>query len=275
VVADRTGISSPTDGWRVTVQADYSVQLLPVTTGDPIQGKAQAKLIVWALDSGTVQTKETTFVEVTDGNDGFGSQKSGVMTVSFELGANIDEIEIQVKAITSETTNADATAEAGYDVDNTRVTSRIASATDHVGRKGAIWRNSSSQVTAELNATGAAGVQTSNPGEMYLRDTLTENSDRRDKEDITRVSDPMEVLSEIGGYSYTKNGSDGYGVMAQEVRDAGASALVSEGNDERLALNYSGLHAFEVEALTDHERRIRQLEKENDRLTKLVNTLSA
>jgi hypothetical protein len=102
-------------------------------------------------------------------------------------------------------------------------------------------------------------------GNATLMGTLTENSDRRLKTNITRLENPLQKLMRLNGYNYNwidpqRDPSMQTGVLAQEVRDLFPN-LVSEDEKGILSVNYSGLVPVLIEAIKEQQRQIDELKR--------------
>ena len=98
---------------------------------------------------------------------------------------------------------------------------------------------------------------------MVFNGSVIHSSDRTLKENITQLDDPMQVLMNISGCRYVRTRSQRceLGLIAQEVQAAGATEAVREMGKDTLGIDYTAIHAYEIEALKDHEKRIHTLEQ--------------
>ena len=133
--------------------------------------------------------------------------------------------------------------------------------------------------TAYINyVSGNSGLHT-NVG-IYSDSYVTagaaaSSSDARLKDDITAVSASRAwgVLMALKPSEWTWNGKKPYlegkrgaGLVAQEVAPVLPDAVLDLNGE--LSLQYNMLHAYEIAGLQDHERRIKELERENAELKK-------
>jgi hypothetical protein len=90
---------------------------------------------------------------------------------------------------------------------------------------------------------------------------LNSTSDRNAKENIEKLLSPLDTLHQIEGVSFNwkATGAKSYGVIAQDLQKV-LPELVSE-TDAGLAVSYTPLIAFLIEALKQQETRIKELEK--------------
>jgi hypothetical protein len=273
------GENQDLEGYRATVSANYSMAINPVTFGDPIQGEVSVALRVRVVDSGgsVLDSSEESIVRSNESGSW-----SGALTVTMMLPANAYDIELQVEASYNNTDNADCQAAIGdTTTESEDPTSDVATATDHVGTNGFVWRDSSGTVAAELNATGASGNETGVKGEMYLADTLTENSDLRNKTDVVQIGDGLDVIRELRGLRYTKNGRPQAGVGAQDLLGVFEEAV--RGSEEAgYRVAHSALFAPVIEGLRTLDEktlaldeRMTDVENEIDQLQDRIDTLKA
>jgi hypothetical protein len=115
------------------------------------------------------------------------------------------------------------------------------------------FRNSLNQTNALFNENG----------NLTIRGSLTQNSDRRLKKDLSRISSSLSNLMSLNAYQYhwKDNNRDQEiqtGLIAQEVQDI-LPELVTNGEDGYLSVNYIGLIPHLIEAA-------KELKAENDML---------
>ena len=112
-------------------------------------------------------------------------------------------------------------------------------------------------------------------GDATLAGTLTANSDKRLKTNITMLSSALSNVLQLNGYSYhwmdTKQRGDKkqIGVIAQEIK-ALYPELVREDTDGYLSVNYSGLVPVLIEATKEQQAQIEELKQKNMELKTLL-----
>jgi hypothetical protein len=80
-------------------------------------------------------------------------------------------------------------------------------------------------------------------------------SDARVKSDVRPISDALERLSLLRGYTYVKDGQAAAGLLAQEVAAALPQAVATLDNG-RMAVSYDGVVALLVEAIHDLRQQV-------------------
>ena len=102
------------------------------------------------------------------------------------------------------------------------------------------------------------------------------SSDARLKSNIVSLGSTLPKLLQIDGKSYEMKGKQKIGVLAQEIKEV-FPELVSEDDNEMLAVNYQGLVPVLINALKEQdakmkEQQIKYIEQEKrlERLEKLV-----
>jgi len=115
-------------------------------------------------------------------------------------------------------------------------------------------------VTENLGVTGSIEAQ----GNI----TAFASSDRKLKDDITPILQPLEKINQIGGYSFVWNenqkdfkGFD-YGVVAQEILQI-APELVKRKVDGYYGVKYEKLIPFLIEAVKELSNKVEKLESKN------------
>ncbi len=125
-----------------------------------------------------------------------------------------------------------------------------------------------------LTSGGDLGINNTNPsekldvvGNITATGTITSSSDITLKENIELISDPIEKVKEISGYTFNKKGEDLrlVGLVAQEVEKVLPEA-VAENNEGLKSVAYGNLVALLVECVKKQDERIDQLEKTIEKL---------
>jgi hypothetical protein len=98
-------------------------------------------------------------------------------------------------------------------------------------------------------------------GDIWATGDIVMESDVSTKENITNIVNPIEIMKQMRGVSYTKKGSGRHqtGLIAQEVQKV-LPFLVQDKNDG-LGVNYIGVIAYLIEAVKDLSDKIDRLEK--------------
>ena len=94
------------------------------------------------------------------------------------------------------------------------------------------------------------------------------SSDARLKSNIVSLGSTLPKLLQIDGKSYEMKGKQKIGVLAQEIKEV-FPELVSEDDNEMLAVNYQGLVPVLINALKEQQTEIDELK---EMVQKLVNT---
>jgi len=85
------------------------------------------------------------------------------------------------------------------------------------------------------------------------------SSDARLKSNIVSLGSTLPKLLQIDGKSYEMKGKQKIGVLAQEIQEV-FPELVSEDDNEMLAVNYQGLVPILINALKEQNDKINRLE---------------
>lgn len=122
--------------------------------------------------------------------------------------------------------------------------------------------NSGQDMLEISNVSGRVDVGTNGDGSFIRANAFTVYSDRRLKENITRIQSAYEKLNQISGYTYTyknvKNIKQEYGVIAQEVETVLPSA-VYEDEDGMKSVDYSRIIPLLIEAVKAQQKEINTL----------------
>lgn len=105
-----------------------------------------------------------------------------------------------------------------------------------------------------------------NVGSLWSNGNVTAFSDRRLKENITPIDNPMGRLEKLNGVTFTRNDLKDtertyVGLIAQDVLEAMPEAVdVKEDENSTLGVDYQGLVGLLVETIKDLNKRVKELE---------------
>ena len=115
-------------------------------------------------------------------------------------------------------------------------------------------------MTLDMSAAGAATFNSS----------VTENSDERLKTDIRTIDNALNLVNDMRGVYFTKDGEARTGVVAQEIEKVLPEAVYTtetvtderegEESEEHLAIRYGNTVGLLVEAIKELEARVKELE---------------
>ena len=98
------------------------------------------------------------------------------------------------------------------------------------------------------------------------------SSDARLKSNIVSLGSTLAKLLQIDGKSYEMKGKQKIGVLAQEIKEV-FPELVSEDDNEMLAVNYQGLVPVLINALKAQDAKMKEQQSEIDELKEMVQLL--
>lgn len=107
---------------------------------------------------------------------------------------------------------------------------------------------------------------TVNVGSLWSNGNVTAFSDRRLKENITPIDNPMDRLEKLNGVTFTRNDLKDtertyVGLIAQDVLEAMPEAVdIKEDENSTLGVDYQGLVGLLVETIKDLNKRVKELE---------------
>ena len=125
-----------------------------------------------------------------------------------------------------------------------------------------------------IKSGGGVGIGTDNPsqaldviGDITASGRVSSTSDIRIKENIEIISNPIDKVKSLSGYTFNKKGENLrlVGLIAQEVEKVLPEA-VSENQNGIKSLAYGNLVALLVECVKKQDDRIEQLEKKLENL---------
>ena len=129
-----------------------------------------------------------------------------------------------------------------------------------------------SKTTGALVVTGGVGIS----GALHVGDDITAfaTSDRSYKDNLTPITNALDKVGILTGYTFTWNsksifnGQAGVGVVAQEVEALGMAGITTTRHDGKKGVRYDRLTAILIEA-------VKELKKENDDLKTLIKNSSS
>ena len=98
------------------------------------------------------------------------------------------------------------------------------------------------------------------------------SSDARLKSNIVSLGSTLPKLLQIDGKSYEMKGKQKIGVLAQEIKEV-FPELVSEDDNEMLAVNYQGLVPVLINALKEQQSEIDRLKEQEKKINRLEKIL--
>lgn len=127
------------------------------------------------------------------------------------------------------------------------------------------WSVLGSNVYYGSNANdGCVGIGTMQPnyrleviGEVFSSGSVLTSSDERVKSDITVITNALDKLSQLHGYTYTRNddGKRYAGVLAQEVQKV-LPEVVSTTADGQLSVAYGNMIALAIESIKELHKMV-------------------
>ena len=102
-------------------------------------------------------------------------------------------------------------------------------------------------------------------GDVTIGGDVVVSSDARLKSNIVSLGSTLSRLLLIDGKSYEMKGKQKIGVLAQEIQEV-FPELVSEDDNEMLAVNYQGLVPVLINALKEQDNKISNQQVEINRL---------
>ena len=131
---------------------------------------------------------------------------------------------------------------------------------------------STNKTTGAMVVTGGVGIS----GALHVGGDITAfaTSDRSYKDNLTPITNALDKVGILTGYTFTWNsksifnGQAGVGVVAQEVEALGMAGITTTRHDGKKGVRYDRLTAILIEA-------VKELKKENDDLKTLIKNSSS
>lgn len=95
-------------------------------------------------------------------------------------------------------------------------------------------------------------------GNIYATDNITAFSDRRLKENIKIIPNALKKLEKINGYTFTMNGKQMTGVIAQEIEEV-LPEVVEESENGYKTVAYGNIVGLLIQAIKEQQKQIDEL----------------
>lgn len=142
--------------------------------------------------------------------------------------------------------------------DNTTVIGKSTQTDTYFGGMAAGEWNSNIYANA-LYLENSESITNATDGTVVVSGNLTVSSDMRLKDNIQPLGDTMVNILKLDAKSYTREGREEIGLIAQDVQSVYPELVVEDGNG-MLAVNYQALSAILINGIKDQEARIQKLE---------------
>jgi len=135
------------------------------------------------------------------------------------------------------------------------------------GANGGLTLGAANTEIIRLSDAGNVGIGTTIPnqklhvqGNIYASGDITAMSDSRYKTDLQIIQNPLNIIKEIHGYTFTRNDIDSsqryLGVIAQEVQKVLPEAI-TENSNGYLSVAYGNLNALLIEGMRELMEELR------------------
>ena len=112
-----------------------------------------------------------------------------------------------------------------------------------------------SNQTASVRTTATAFSFNASSGDLAVGGNVTAYSDERLKTDIETLKNALELIENIRGVSFLRDGRKGLGVVAQELEKV-LPELVNNNEDGYKSVAYANLSAVFIEAIKELNKEI-------------------
>jgi hypothetical protein len=200
----------------------------------------------------------TALLEFTDGDDALSIADGGAITISQSLNMNGTELILDADGDSSLTADTDDEVDlklANIDVAklSTQNSGDLVIKTV-VGDKDFVIKgvDGSSEITALTIDMSEAGAATFN-------NDVTAFSDKRLKENIETIENPLDKVIKLRGVFFDRNGKRGTGVIAQEVQEVMPEVVHT--NQEYLSVAYGNLVGLLIESIKELNAEVKSLKE--------------
>ena len=116
-------------------------------------------------------------------------------------------------------------------------------------------------------------------GNVHLTGTIVSDSDRNIKDNIQQLSNSIDTIDKLHGYSYTRKDTQDktkkhLGVIAQEVEEIYPELVIENKDTHIKSVNYNGLCAVLIECVKDLKKENQDLRSKMEDLEQKINELA-
>ena len=270
-ITDASGYVSTAMGYQTTASGNYSTSMGYGTTASADYSTAMG---MFTMGSGTYSTamgvgtaasgsRSTSMGHITDASGyvstamGYQTQASGHYSTSMGYGTRASDYASlvigQYNSSGWETNNSEE-----FNTANTAFVIGNGSASNNTSDAFKVMFNGDTTVSNDLTVSGDVVI----------------SSDARLKSNIVSLGSTLPKLLQIDGKSYEMKGKQKIGVLAQEIQEV-FPELVSEDDNEMLAVNYQGLVPVLINALKEQQSEIETYRDEVSELREMVQELAS
>ncbi len=252
-----TGTSSTATGRETTASGNYSTAMGRETTASGARSTAMGRSTTASGDDSTAMGNNT--VASGSYSTAMGRETTASGARSTAMGRSTTASGYNSTAMGGYTTASDyaSTVIGQYNSSGSSATSANSfstSAPAFVIGNGADSSNKSDAFKVLFNGDATVSNDLTVSGDVVI------SSDARLKSNIVSLGSTLPKLLQIDGKSYEMKGKQKIGVLAQEIKEV-FPELVSEDDNEMLAVNYQGLVPVLINALKEQQSEIDELKE--------------
>ena len=236
-----TGANAVAMGYQTTASGSYSTAMGWGTTASGDYSTAMGVLTIASGNESTAMGGETTA-------SGARSTAMGYLTTASDYASTV----------IGQYNSSGSSATSAYSFSTSNTAFVIGNGADSSNKSDAfkVMFNGDATVSNDLTVSGDVVV----------------SSDARLKSNIVSLGSTLSRLLLIDGKSYEMKGKQKIGVLAQEIQEV-FPELVSEDENEMLAVNYQGLVPVLINALKEQDEKMKEQDDKISRLENLVEKL--
>jgi hypothetical protein len=143
--------------------------------------------------------------------------------------------------------------------------------TGTAGGTNALFITSTGTVGMNTTTTGAYTLNVT--GSIYATGDITALSDKRKKDNIIPLTQSLDLLTQLTGYSYTRSDlkdKENIGLIAQEVKEVFPQAVTYDDELELYSLNYGCLIAPVIQAIKELKQTVNKLQEKVDKQDAII-----
>jgi hypothetical protein len=250
-----SGTRSTAMGYNTTASGAYSTAMGYYTTAGGDYSTASGSYSTASGSYSTAMGHSTTASGIASTSMGDTTTASGLVSTAMGIGTTASDFASTVIGLHNSSGSL-ATSAGSFSTSNTAFV--IGNGADSSNKSDAfkVMFNGDTTVSNDLTVSGDVVV----------------SSDARLKSNIVSLGSTLSRLLLIDGKSYEMKGKQKIGVLAQEIQEV-FPELVSEDENEMLAVNYQGLVPVLINALKEQDAEMKEQEKRLERLEAIISKM--
>jgi hypothetical protein len=123
-----------------------------------------------------------------------------------------------------------------------------------------------SDQTASVRTTATAFSFNASTGDLIAPGSVTAYSDKKLKSNIRTIDDALDIIKNIRGVRFDRDGRPGIGVVAQEIKPFIPEVVIKDNDALYYSVAYGNIVGVLIQAIKEQQEQIDELKKEINHL---------